>query len=308
MLSKFFSFKTKSKPEPAQLADGVQQSILSYLGIRSIPIMPRAAQQAFELATNPNAEAEEYVTLIERDEGLTARVLKIANSVYYNRGAGSKTIAEAINVIGLSELNGLLNSSALSHFFPSRHPLRTALWKHNIGVAVAARELARKVNQSVSEQAFLGGLMHDLGKLLMLQQQPALYERLTKRAHVEGLESTTAETEEFPFDHTQVGHLIAERWRFSPELTTIISRHHRPWAELPKLSVTALVKAADSIAHTLGLGAGLESSSLRRIHEPLVVEAWRHLELAQRDQEPLLLSITRTFEEEYSMYESWGNS
>jgi putative nucleotidyltransferase with HDIG domain len=307
MLSKLFPFKTRAIKEPPPLADGVQQSILGYLGMRSIAIMPRAAQQAFEIATNPNSEAEEYVTLVERDEGLSARVLKIANSVYYNRGSGSKTIAEAINVIGITELSGLLNASALSHFFPSRHPLRVTLWKHNIGVAVAARVLARSANPSAPEQAFLAGLMHDIGKLLMVQQQPTMYERVVKRAHAEGLESATAETEEFPFDHTQVGHLIAERWKFSADLITVISSHHRPWSDIAPRSVTAVVKAADSVAHVLGLGAGVDTSALRRVHEPLLSDAWRSLEIPPSEQETVLRSITRTFDEEHSMYESWGS-
>jgi HD-like signal output (HDOD) protein len=307
MLSKLFGSKSKSPEEAPPLADGVRQSIMSYLGMKSIPIMPKAAQQAFQLATNPNAEPEDYISVVERDEGLSARVLKVANSVYYNRGAGSKTIAEAMNVIGLTELKGLLNSSALSNFFPSRNHLRTNFWAHDVGVAITARVLARALNPSGTDQAFLGGLMHDIGKLLILQQHSGHYEKVVIHGYTEGLESVDAETITYPFDHTQVGHLIAERWNFSSDLTLVISHHHKPWREIQKNSITALVKASNIIAHTLGLGAGRETQQTRRIYEPKLAEAWEHLSVSESAQREILELAGSTFEQEHSLYESWSN-
>lgn len=306
MLSKIFGAKSKKTDPVPRLADGVRQSILGYLGMKSIPIMPKAAQQAFQLATNPNAETEDYVSVVERDEGLSARVLKVANSVYYNRGSGSKTIAEAINVIGLTELKGLLNSSALSNFFPSRNQIRGNFWAHDVGVAITARVLARATNPSKTDQAFLGGLMHDIGKLLILQQHGAQYEKVVLHGHSEGLESIDAETVTYPFDHTHVGHLIAERWNFSPDLTLVISDHHRAWRDIPDNSVTALVKASNIMAHSLGLGAGRESQQTRRIYEPKLAEAYEHLRIPEPLQREILALAASTFEQEHSLYESWS--
>ena len=307
MLSKFFRSKSKDADDRPHLPDGVTQSILSYLGMKSIPVMPRAAQQAFQLATNPNSEAEDYVSIVEKDEGLSAKVLKVANSVYYDRGAGSKTIADAINVIGLTELKGLFNATALSNFFPSRHVLRAQFWAHDVAVAITSRVLARAINPSLTDQVFLGGLMHDIGKLLIVQQHTTHYERVVLHGYSEGLESTDAEVLEYPFDHTQVGHLIAERWNFSADLTTVISRHHKPWKDLPSGSTTAIVKAGNIIAHSLALGAGREANQARRIYEPMLAAAWEHLKVASENlQKEILLSAAETFEQERSLYESWS--
>ena len=307
MLSKLFRSKTKQNEAHPPLADGVQQSIVSYLGIKSLPIMPKVAQQAFQLATSPNAEPEDYIAVVEHDEGLSARVLKIANSVYYSRGSDSKTITDAVTVIGISELQCLMNATALSNFFPTRHPLRALFWAHDIAVAITARTLANTLRPAQADMAFLGGLMHDIGKLFMLQQHTTNYEKVVTKGYEEGLQSIDGETVAYPFDHTQVGHLIAERWHFTPELTAVISKHHKSWQEIPKDSIVALVKTANIIAHTLALGAGREANQARRIYEPMLPDAWNHLEVAKPLQGELLDRAASAFEQERSLYESWSN-
>ena len=306
MLSKFFGSKSHSVDEATILADGVRRSILSYLGMKSIPIMPRAAQQAFQLSANPNAEAADYISIVEHDEGLSSRVLKIANSVFYDRGGGSKTIADAITVIGLTELKGLLNATSLSNLFPTRHPLRGQLWAHNVATAVTARFLARQLLPSLTDQAFLGGLMHDIGKLLILQQHTASYEKLIFRGMADGLESINAETLEYPFDHTQVGPLVAERWAFSADLTNIISRHHRPWKDIPRHSTVGLVKAANIIAHAKNLGVSRDLAPMRRAYEPMLAEMWEHIGVREPTQVDMLERASSTFNDENEMFESWS--
>jgi putative nucleotidyltransferase with HDIG domain len=270
--------------------------------------MPQAAQQAFLLATNPNADARDYIEVLEADEGLSARVLKLANSVFYDRGGGSKTIAEAVMVVGIAELKGVLNATALANVFPVRHPLRSHFWGHDIATALTARLLARNLLPSQTDQVFLGGLMHDIGKLLLLQKHTDTYEKLCKRAIADGLGSVEGELLEYPFDHTHVGHLIAERWNFSEELTTIIRNHHQPWSELSYLSPTGLVKAANILTHALGLVQDRESSHLRSVYEPLVDETWEHLRIPKSSQDTIAREAQRSFEEEYEIYASWGHA
>ncbi|MEY4669865.1 MAG: hypothetical protein RL518_2564 [Pseudomonadota bacterium] len=307
MLSKLFRSTLKRSEQAPPLADGVRQSIVSYLGVKSLPIMPKVAQQAFQLATSPHAEPEDYIAVVERDESLSARVLKIANSVYYNRGAESKTIPDAVTVIGVTEIKCLMNATALSNLFPSRNPLRSIFWAHDVAVAITARVLANALRPEQADMAFLGGLMHDIGKLFMLQQHSTSYEKTVTRGFEQGLESVEGETVEYPFDHTQVGHLIAERWHFSSELTAVISRHHKTWPEIPKDSVIALVKTANIMAHALGLGAGREGNQARRIYEPMLQGAWEHLGVSEPLRAELLDRAASAFEQERSLYESWSN-
>lgn len=251
MLKKLFGIPQQKKDaEPkSSVSDSLRQSILHSLGLQSVPVMPGAAQQAFSLATNPNAEAHDFVAVIEADEGLSARVLKIANSVYYDRGGGSKTIVEAVQALGISEVRNLLNATTLASLFPAKHYLRAEFWSHNVAAAITSRVVARALLPEKIEQMFLAGLMHDVGKLLILQQHVDNYERIIKKGLTEGLEAPVAEVRVYPFDHTQVGQLVAEKWNFSSDLLDAIGSHHKPWDEIATGSVSSIVKLSDMIVH-----------------------------------------------------------
>lgn len=307
MAWKLFGSKKPAGETATRLADGVRQTILRSLGIHSIPMMPQAAQQAFQLATNPNAEAHDYIEVIEADEGLSARVLKIANSVFYDRGGGSRTIADAVNVVGISELRGLLNATALANVFPLRHPMRRQLWAHDVATAITARLLSRSLLPSCTDQAFLAGLMHDIGKLLLLQRHTDTYDKLVKRGIADGIESIKAEALEYPFDHTEVGHLIGERWNFSADLINVISNHHQSWDKIPQQSLTAIVKASNIVTHVLGLTGANDSPAMRRIYEPLLPEAWDFLGVSSSLQRSLSEEVRTCFDREFELFSSWGS-
>lgn len=307
MLKKLLKFgKPKSETSEPLIPEGLRQSILRSLGLKSVPIMPGAAQEAFKVATNPNAEARDFIDLLEGDEGLSARVLKIANSVFYDRGGGSKTIVDAVNVIGIAELRNLMNATALSGLFPVKHPLRTEFWAHNIATGIAAKTAARSLSPSLTDQIFLAGLMHDVGKLLILQQHVENYERVIKKGLAAGLESVQAEETVYPFNHTQVGQLIAEKWNFSSDLYDAIGDHHKPWSDLERGSLASIVKLSDLITHVVGLGATRDIVAYQRIHGPLLEDAWAYFNVHSRDQKRLLQEITIDFNAEFQNYEAWG--
>lgn len=107
--------------------------------------------------------------MIEVDEALAARVIKIANSVFFDRGNKSSSIEEAVLVIGLNELRNLLNANALSDIFRVG-VAREQLWAHDVAVALTSKQLAQRILPHQADSAFLAGLMHDIGKLLLLQR------------------------------------------------------------------------------------------------------------------------------------------
>jgi len=307
MLKRLFGFgKDPHAPEVSRVAEGVRNSILHSLGLKSVPIMPGAAHEAFRVATNPNAEAHDFVELLKGDEGLSSRVLKIANSVFYDRGGGSETIVDAVNVIGISELRNLMNATALAGLFPVKHHLRTELWGHNIATGIAAKVLARALMPALVDQVFLAGLMHDVGKLLILQQHVDNYERIVRRGLAEGVDSILSEHTVYPFDHTQVGQLIAEKWNFSIDLYEAIGDHHKPWADIRRDSLTSIIKLSNLIAHTLGLGITRDSLLHQRMYGPLLDDAWAHFGVSSRDQKRLLQEADLDFSSEFQNYESWG--
>jgi putative nucleotidyltransferase with HDIG domain len=289
-----------------QLAPAVATTILNVVGSKSIPPMPGAAQKAFQLATDPNAEARDFIEVIESDEALSARVIKIANSVYFDRGNKSATIEASVTVIGINELRCLLNATALAEIFPSKHPARPMLWANDIATALIARSLAQRLRPGKEDSAFLAGLMHDIGKLLLLQRSGEEYARVLKIVETEEKTFLEAEERRFPFTHTEVGQLIGERWNFSAELIDIIRNHHRAWTDedftTREVSLTAIVKAADIFAHALGLGHLKGFSKLRAGATAQLEDTWRAMKVEEIDRKGALENFEKTFALEFDLF------
>jgi putative nucleotidyltransferase with HDIG domain len=260
MWKKLFGKREQRKTtEAPSLPYGFKQTLLHSLGATSIPTLPQSAQRVFTVVTNPSSEASDFVDAIEGDEGLAARIIKIANSVYFDRGSGSESVVEAVATIGTEELRNILSSSSLKALFPSSHHLRDQLWEHNIAVAIFSREIAARKAPEKEKIAFLAGLLHDIGKLLLLTMDQEQYGEILSRAGKSGC-FCTEEEECYPFNHTEVGHYLAEQWNFSPDLCAAIRLHHLTADDLETTSLPFIVRTADLIAHRLRIGfpTGLE--------------------------------------------------
>ncbi|MCS6893048.1 MAG: HDOD domain-containing protein [Deltaproteobacteria bacterium] len=246
-----FLFPRKNNVKPSRnvsLSPNVKTLILNHLGHRVIPAMPANAQKAFFVASNPKSDLRDIQEVIQSDEAFSSRIIRIANSVYYDRGNRAKTVPEALVIIGLAEAKTFLSSTYLSELFSQTHGLRALLWHHNIAVAILTKWLNSIFHLVEPDLAFLAGLMHDIGKLMMHIRLGPDYEKIIEKAGRLGF--CEAETEVFPFDHTDVGLFIAEEWRFSDELKSALKLHHESTLS-PGLSW--LVQFADLTSHALGI-------------------------------------------------------
>ena len=307
MLGKLFrSFvkKQNNAPVKVKLTSGVSDQILSVVGARGIPPMPGNAQKAFSLAVNPKAEARDFIDLIKSDESISARILRVSNSVYFDRGKKSTSIEDAVGVIGLNELRSLLNASSLTALFPSSHPARTLAWNNDIATALFSKFLADRFLPDASSSAFLAGLMHDIGKLLLIQRSTEEYTKIIRRVETEGIQFHIAESEVFPFDHTEAGLLVAERWSFTDDLKAVIRNHHLPFGTLSESGLVGIVKAADILSYTLGVVGNASFNRLRSALEEKLPEVWGFLEISEADGKELCKQLKRAFESEADLYRS----
>lgn len=296
MFGKLFGEKKKPLQVPP-LSSAIEQAILATVGAWAIPPMPGAAQKAFRLATDPNAEARDFIDVIEGDEALSARIIKVANSVYFDRGAKPRTIEDAVQVIGVNELRSLLSATSLSEVFPSGLSLRRNLWGHDVAVAIVARQIARRTAPHLAEVAFLGGLMHDLGKLLLVQRIGDQYRRIVEEVERSGKSFAEVEAAAYPFDHRDVGQLIGQRWRFTPELLSAIKLHHTP---TEPTSLATIVWGADLIAHGAGLGCSFGSFRTRAGEQLPIV--WEKFSIPASEQREFLSVCERSVTAEQDLY------
>jgi HD-like signal output (HDOD) protein len=305
MLGKLFGGFAKKKDaasEKVKLSTGVGEQILSVVGARGIPPMPGNAQKAFSLAVNPNAEARDFIDLIKSDESLSARILRVSNSVYFDRGKKSTSIEDAVGVIGLNELRSLLNASSLTSLFPSSHPARTFAWNNDIATALFSKFLCDRFLPEMSSSAFLAGLMHDIGKLLLIQRATDEYTKVLKRVESDGMPFHLAEAEQYPFDHTEAGLLIAERWNFTDELKLVIRNHHLPFEQLTNSRFVGLVKAADMLSYSTGVVGGPAYNRFRHTIEEQTSTIWQYLEISAAEGSELCKQLKHLYDSEADLY------
>lgn len=285
----------------------VASRIKTILGIRQLEPMPSQAARAFQLASDPRATAADFVSVVESDEVISSRIIRIANSVYFFRGTAAVDIEKAVANIGLNELRCLLSATLLKSLLKGRQAEREQIWANAVATGICARQLSRYTNGIGDGEAFLCGLVHDLGKLIMLQRAPDLYRKVQQKLCSGEIDSIDAEEEVFEINHIEVGKWVAESWNFPKSAIMAISLHHEPWPKdiTGKVTSTALlVKIADTIAHSQGIGHPPEQRKFQTRAENQLPNAVKLLGISTGDTGNLIQSFRAAFDKEYSLYQS----
>jgi len=306
-----FGLGKKKVVAPKKLAKttlATEMRIKSTLGIRKLDSMPVQAARAFQLASNPRAKIDDFVTIIEADEVLSARIVRIANSVYFRRGEEAKDIAKAVANIGLDELRCLISATMLKSLLQGKHPAREQIWANAVATGVCCRKLSRYTKISEGE-AFLCGLLHDVGKLMMIRKNGKLYEKVLQLAGGGEKSFIQAEDAIFDLNHIEVGRWISQKWHFPEVAVRAVAFHHHNWPKDPSkrgkgASHAMLVKAADTIAHAAGIGhpssfRGFQQRAEEEMHAALLL-----LGLDGTEGESLKDELKGEFEREFSLYKA----
>ena len=161
---------------------------------------------------------------------MTARILKIANSAMYSCSRKVKTLTEAIVMLGFNSIRSLVVTSAARNLYNTKSSQtglkERLLWEHSIGAAFACRLLVEPRLPGLTEEAFLAGLMHDIGKLVLNLRVPAEFDEIVQVVYNENREFSPTERELLGFDHAHVGAMLVNKWKFSPTLEDVILNHH----------------------------------------------------------------------------------
>ncbi len=233
--------------------------------IRDLPAMPHVAAKVLELSSDPDTSAARLQQVIADDQSMTARILKIANSAMYACSRRVKTLSEAIVMLGFNSIRSLVVTSAARNLYSTgaaRMGLKERLlWEHSIGTAFACRLLTERKHPALREEAFLAGLMHDIGKLVLNLQVPAEFDEIVQIVYNENREFHETEQELLGFDHARVGALLVNKWKLSPLLEDVIGHHHRAESLTTERPLLLYLDLANHLCHKLGIGFQ-ESSDL----------------------------------------------
>jgi putative nucleotidyltransferase with HDIG domain len=209
-----------------------KESIVSLLvDVEGLVSPPDVCMRLFELIHASNTGAKDIAGVVSIDPNLTARLLRMANSSFYNFSRKIDTVSRAVTVIGNAELYQLvLSISAVKSFncIPNELVKMDTFWRHSVYTGLLARALAIRANVLHPERLFVVGLMHDLGSLVLYNQRPDTMRDILMVADGDEEVLYQAEMERFQFSHAGVAAHMMEQWQLPETLIEAIQWHHQP--------------------------------------------------------------------------------
>jgi len=200
--------------------------------IGDVACLPAAAERVLRITDNENADADELCEAVQNDPVLVARILRRLNSSYYALSQKISDLKAAIGLLGLREIRNLALTVFVSRVFDGNavHGVynRENLWAHSVGVAVASRLVARVCGLAGCEEAYIAGLLHDIGLILLDQTLPRHFQKLIELLN-EQTPTHVVELQMLAFDHAMLGGFVARRWNFPDSVADAIAFHHQPW-------------------------------------------------------------------------------
>lgn len=215
--------------------------------------LPEVCIQVQALADSALTTAEDIGEVVGKDTALTTRLLKLVNSAYFSLPRKVDTVTRAVNLIGMRELRSLTLAASAAELFnriPSHLIDMATFWQHSVFCGLVARNLAQSCNVLHSERLFTAGLLHDVGRLLMLMKLP------DQTAHSESLRLQSKqdiceiERELIGFDHAEVGEALLRHWNMPANLCASVRHHHNPAAADDAHLEAALLHIADQVTHS----------------------------------------------------------
>ncbi len=224
--------------------------------IAELPPLPRAMAEAVRLMADDDLSPRACIEAITYDQALAVRILRLANSAFYGAPGHVGTVSDAVRLLGLRTVTGVLSVVAMQTVLKGWHCEAFDFenyWRHSVGVAVAAKELALRGGVD-GELAFVAGLMHDVGQVAMALCQPELAQETWQRARSSDQPALEVERALWSSGHDVLGSDIARHWRFPLDIVEAIACHHLPHrAPRGPAALGQIVHVADAIAHGLDL-------------------------------------------------------
>lgn len=225
--------------------------------VKSIHDLPTLPAVVVELLGNLDQEDTSTKRLgekISQDQALAAKTLRLANSSFYGMQCKITTIPQAITVLGFNSVRTLVTAAAVVGTFKGDPQYKfdfQIFWRQSIATALCAKMLARHRNFN-QDHAFMAGLLHDIGRLVLITHAPESYEKVMAYRTENDCFDFDAERAILSIDHTMVGRALAEHWKFPMHMQTAIENHHSTDSR-EEGSLASLIFVADTIAYGLDL-------------------------------------------------------
>ncbi len=256
------------------------------LAARDLPPFPSVAREVMDLVSDPDSGARDLQKVVQKDPGLTARVLRISNSALYMLRTEVTNLSQAIVILGMKSLESIVVAASSQALFSTTSFKDKLLWEHSLGVALVARMIAKQLRHAEAETAFTAGLLHDIGKPILDKNLGQVYQRVMQDVYNDKVTFIESEDRVLGFNHTDIGSLVVRKWKFSPLLLEAVHLHHRPSLAEVDVRLCAIVSLSNSMCVKMGLGperipglalADLEAANLLGFDEPTMDECYEEI-------------------------------
>lgn len=255
--------------------------------IVDLPSPPIVVQKLHEVFSKEEVSSHAIAQIVETDQAFTARVLRLVNSPFYGFRRKVVAVEDAVTMLGFNSIKQLLLTTSLVNTFAKGKHSETFenFWTHSLGVAIIARSMTYRHSRDTRSEAFVCGLLHDVGRLVLMKADPDRFHAFYfEQDQVTDLED---EKDFFGIDHQKIGEMLAQKWNFPKSICHAIANHHTPLLARQNLFLVAVIHIADIIGHALAVG-----NSANSYVSQFSPEAWTTLKLSYEELEKVLMDIT----------------
>ena len=210
-----------------------------------------------EKLDDPDTTFDDLSAVIMTDTAMSARLLKIVNSAFYGFDDKVDTLTHALNIVGTEQLTDLALAAIVTSTFkgiPRDLINMETFWMHSIACGIAARKIARHVPGVEVEKMYLGGMLHDIGSLIIFKESPEESKKILLRCQESGENLFKVEKEVLGYDHAEVGALLLTEWKLPERLVQVVKFHHQPAGSGDHIEEACVIALADALVYELKIG------------------------------------------------------
>jgi putative nucleotidyltransferase with HDIG domain len=225
-----------------------------------MPTLPVIALEINRLLLDFEAPMEPLVALLQKDQALIMKILRLVNSSFYGFKNKIQSLNHAVTLLGYNTIRNAVVAVSVMDTLALKNELKgfeiDTFWTHSVRVGVAGRYLALKTRLAPAEDAFTAGLLHDIGKVVLAMFCPEALLTILETAKSEGLTFYQAERKLDSWPHNQIGAFLAQRWMLPEALVKPIQQHHAAAERAAHEPLSTLVALANSLVHMMAGEAG----------------------------------------------------
>ncbi len=224
--------------------------------IDDLPTLPAIAMETNKMLLDYDTSINKLSQTLIKDQAIVTKILKLVNSAFFGLRSSVSNISHAVVILGFNTIRNAVVSVSIIDAFSIKEGLDgfdiSEFWKHSVAVAVTSKYLAEKTRICPADDCFVGGLLHDMGKIVLLQHFKDLFRKVWLSIKGNNLTFYEAEKSEIPINHAQIGGHLAKKWQLPVGLVDAIQYHHAvsPSVNDPNLLMT--IQVADIIVNTYG--------------------------------------------------------